>query len=223
MNADFTLSVIIPTLNAAATLPACLASLRPGAALIHDIILVDGGSTDGTTKLAPGARILHAPASRGGQLRAGIAASSGGFLLLLHADTVLSPNWPEAAAAAMQTPGIAHYFRFRLDSPAVPARILEAIVALRCRLLRLPYGDQGLLISRARLAAAGGIPDLPLMEDVALARRLRKTLRPLAATALTSAARYQRDGWLRRPLRNLVCMTLYFAGIPPARIKKLYG
>ncbi len=217
------LSVIIPTLNAAQTLPACLASLLPGAALIREIIIVDGGSTDATTSLAANARLIQTPPSRGAQLAAGAGAASGDFLLLLHADTRLSPDWPKAAATAMQAPDYAHYFRFRLDSPARAARILEAIVALRCRLLRLPYGDQALLISRAHLDAVGGIPDIPLMEDVALARRLRKTLRPLAATALTSAARYQRDGFVRRPLRNLVCLTLYYCGVPPARIKKLYG
>jgi rSAM/selenodomain-associated transferase 2 len=217
------LSVIIPTLNAAQTLPACLASLLPGAALIREIIIVDGGSTDATTSLAANARLIQTPPSRGAQLAAGAGAASGDFLLLLHADTRLSPDWPKAAATAMQAPDYAHYFRFRLDSPARAARILEAIVALRCRLLRLPYGDQALLISRAHLDAVGGIPDIPLMEDVALARRLRQTLRPLAATALTSAARYQRDGFVRRPLRNVVCLTLYYCGVPPARIKKLYG
>jgi rSAM/selenodomain-associated transferase 2 len=215
-----TLSVIIPTLNTAATLPACLAALQPGRALIREIIIVDGGSTDGTERLA---QIRHPAPSRGAQLRAGAGAAGAPWLLLLHADTCLSPDWPEAAAAALRAPHHAHYFRFRLDSPAPQARRLEALVALRCRLFRLPYGDQALLISRALLDSIGGIPDLPIMEDVALARRLRRHLRPLPATATTSAARYHRDGFIRRPLRNLLCLTLYFAGVAPARIKALYG
>jgi rSAM/selenodomain-associated transferase 2 len=217
------LSVIIPTLNAAATLPACLAALAPGAALIQEIIIVDAGSTDGTRSLAPHATWLTAPPSRGGQLRAGAAAATTPFLLLLHADTRLSPDWPNAIEPALNHPETAHYFQFRLDSPAQAARRLEALVALRCRLLHLPYGDQALLISATLLADIGGLPDIPLMEDVALARRLGRRLRPLPAHALTSAARYERDGWLRRPLKNLSLLALYFLGVSPARLKRLYG
>ncbi len=176
---------------------------------------------DGTLQLTEAAIVLNTPAGRGGQLRAGIAAASGDFLLLLHADTCLSPNWPKAVAAA--SPDLAGYFHLRLDSPRRMARMIERIVALRCRALSLPYGDQGLLISRALLVQFGGMPDLPLMEDVALARRLKGRLRPLPATATTSAAKYEHDGWLQRPLRNLLCLTMYFAGVPPETIRKFYG
>lgn len=182
---------------------------------------MDGGSADETLQRTGDAMVINTPAGRGGQLRAGIAAASGDFLLLLHADTCLSPNWPEAVAAA--NPDIAGYFHFRLDSPLWLARMIERIVALRCRILSLPYGDQGLLISRTLLMQIGGMPDLPLMEDVALAHRLKGRLRSLPATATTSAAKYERDGWLRRPFRNLLCLTLYFAGVPPEKIRKLYG
>jgi rSAM/selenodomain-associated transferase 2 len=223
MNVNSPLTVIIPTLNAAATLPGCLQALALGGALIQEIIIVDGGSTDGTTGLAPGAIWLAAPASRGGQLRAGAAAAKTEFLLLLHADTRLSPGWPQAVQPALTAPATAFYFAFRLDSSKRAARVLERIVALRCRLLNLPYGDQGLLISRALLAEIGGMPDFPIMEDVALSRRLGRRLRPLPAQALTSASRYEREGWLRRPLKNLFCLTTYFCGVPPARIKRLYG
>ncbi len=182
---------------------------------------MDGGSTDDTLQRTGAAIVVKAPAGRGGQLRAGIAAASGDVLLLLHADTCLSPDWPEAVATADL--GMAGYFSLRLDSSRRLARMMERAVALRCQILSLPYGDQGLLISRALLAQAGGMPDLPLMEDVALARRLKRRLCPLPATATTSAAKYERDGWLRRPLRNLLCLTLYFAGVPPETIRRLYG
>jgi len=214
-------SVVIPALNAAGTLPACLAALRPGAGIIRDIIVVDGGSTDGTADCAGGAIVFTAAAGRGGQLRAGIAAARSDFLVLLHADTVLSPDWPVAVAAA--NPEKAGYFRFRLDSSRRAARVVEWFVARRCRWFELPYGDQGLLISKTLLELVGGMPELPLMEDVALARRLRGRLEPLAADALTSAARYERDGFLLRPLRNLFCLTLYFAGVPPKIIRRIYG
>jgi len=212
-------SVVIPALNAASTLPGCLDALR--ADVIREVIVVDGGSVDGTVACAGRARVIHAPAGRGGQLRAGVAAASAEFLLLLHADTVLAPDWP--AALAGMNPEKAGYFRFRLNSRRRAARVMEWVVARRSRWFGLPYGDQGLLISRALLERVGGVPDLPLMEDVALARRLRGRLKPLAADAVTSAARYERDGFLRRPLRNLACLTLFFCGVPPAFIKRLYG
>jgi rSAM/selenodomain-associated transferase 2 len=215
------ISVVIPALNAAGTVPACLAALQVGAAVIREIIIVDGGSTDGTLSCAADAIVITAPAGRGGQMRAGIAAARGAFLVLLHADTVLGPEWPAAVAAS--DPQKAGYFRFRLDSPRRAARVIEWLVAWRCRWLGLPYGDQGLFISKSLLKQVGGMPELPLMEDVALARRLRGRLVPLAADAVTSAARYDRDGFLRRPLRNLFCLVLYFAGAPPRMIRRIYG
>jgi hypothetical protein len=98
------------------------------------------------------------------------------------------------------------------------------MAAWRARRLGLPYGDQGLLIGRAFLESLGGYPPLPLMEDVALVRRIgRRRLDALAADAVTSAARYRREGYVARPLRNLFCLGLYFAGVPPAAIRRLYG
>jgi rSAM/selenodomain-associated transferase 2 len=229
------LTVLIPTLNEAGTLAACLTALAPGAALIREIIIIDAGSADATTSLAagwPNTRVitteLGSIPGRGGQIRAGIAAAATEWLLVLHADTILSPNWPQAVTPAITqfapdaTPDAAHYFRFRLGSAHPAARLIEAMVALRCQLFALPYGDQGLLIAKSLLAQIGGMPDLPLMEDVALARALKRRLRPLDATATTSARRYERGGWVRRPLRNLACLTLYLCGVAPETIRKFY-
>ncbi len=221
------LSVVIPTLDAAATLPACLHALADGPA---EIVVADGGSRDATPALARGlgARVLPAPRGRGSQLAAGIAAAAGPWLLLLHADTRLLPGWqPAVRAHIAAAPARAAHFRLALDSPDLRARRLERLVAWRCRVLRLPYGDQGLLLPRALLDAAGGMPRLPLMEDVALVRALRR-LDPrgpaaLDAGALTSAARWERDGWLRRSSRNLLCLALWRAGLPPAMIARLYA
>ncbi len=221
------LSVVIPTLDAAATLEATLHALGDAPA---EIVVADGGSRDATAALARslGARVLHAPRGRGSQLAAGIAAAAGSWLLLLHADTRLQPGWQHAVRAHLAgSPGRAGYFHLALDSPDPRARRLEHLVAWRCRILHLPYGDQGLLLSRSLLDAAGGMPRLPLMEDVALVRGLRRldarALVPLDAAALTSAARWERDGWLRRSARNLLCLALWRAGVPPAMIARLYA
>lgn len=217
------LSVVIPTLNAAPWLGTTIAGLA-GA---REIIVADGGSADGTVKQARvlGARTVETPRGRGAQMTAGVARADGAWLLLLHADTRLQPGWREAASHHMRgLPGKAGYFRLAFDSDSREARRLERIVAWRCRALGLPYGDQGLLISRAFLDSVGGIGNLPLMEDVDLARRIgRRNLVALDAVALTSAARYVRGGWRRRSARNLLCLTLYFMGVPPHRIARLYG
>ena len=149
----------------------------------------------------------------------------GEWLLLLHADTVLAPGWVRLVQAHMAA-GLdrAAYFRFTLDSPDPRARRLERWVAWRCQVLALPYGDQGLLISRALLDAVGGIRPLPIMEDVDLVRRIgRARLVALPVDAVTSAARWEREGWRRRSLRNLSCLALWCAGVPPRVIARFYG
>jgi glycosyltransferase involved in cell wall biosynthesis len=190
-------------------------------------VVVDGASTDATVAVARafGARVVSAPRGRGGQIAAGVAAARGEWLLLLHADTVLAPDWAGAAAAFMaRGPDRAAYFRFALDSSDPRARRLEKLVAWRCRRLGLPYGDQGLLIARTLLDAAGGVGPLPLMEDVDLVRRLgRRRLVGLDVAAVSSAARWQREGWWWRSARNVACLALYFAGLPTRLIARLYG
>ncbi len=217
------ISAIIPALNAAATLPATVAALGG----VAEVWVVDGGSADATVAHARslGARVIVAPCGRGAQLAAGIAAASCPWLLLLHADTRLAPAWVDAASAHMRAEaGRAGYFRFGLDSTDTRARRLERIVAWRSRTFALPYGDQGLLIHRDLLDAVGGMRPLPLMEDVDLVRRLgRRRLVALDAAALTSAAKWERDGWHRRSARNLACLALWYAGVPPALIARAYG
>ena len=217
------LSVVIPTLNAAATLGPCLAALSEA----DETIVVDGGSTDSTGAVAEssGARFVRSPRGRGAQLAAGAAAAKGDWLLFLHADTRLAPGWYEAAARHIaRHPDKAACFRFRLDAGELRARLIEAGVALRVRWLGLPYGDQGLLLSRALYDEVGGYRPLPLMEDVDLVRRIgRQRLRLLDVAATTSADRWRRDGWLRRSALNLGLLALYRLGASPERLAKLYG
>ena len=218
------LTIVIPTLNAAAALPRTLASLAEWPD--RQIVVADGGSSDGTVALAhvSGLEVVAAARGRGIQLVAGAAAARGAWLLFLHADTVLAPGWRAAAAAFMaRGTGRAGYFRFALDDGAPAARRLERLVAWRCRTFGLPYGDQGLLIARVDYEAAGGFRPLPLMEDVDLARRLgRRRLRAIDHAAITSAARYRRAGYRRRSARNLLCLGLYFLGLPPRALLRLY-
>jgi rSAM/selenodomain-associated transferase 2 len=222
------LSVVIPTLDAAGELPPTLAALA-NARMIGEIIVADGGSGDDTVRVAreAGARTLTAPRGRGNQLAAGAAAASGDWLLFLHADCRPAPDWEEAVAAFVAAPGApgrAGYFSFALDDASPAARRLEHVVRWRCRAFALPYGDQGLLIARALYDMVGGFAALPLMEDVDLVRRLgRRRLAPLGAPLYASARRYRRDGYVGRPLRNLLCLVLYFLRVPPRRIARLYG
>jgi rSAM/selenodomain-associated transferase 2 len=224
----FSISAIIPTLNAARTLSTTLDALC-GSAMVREVIVADGGSSDETLARAgmAGARVVIAPCGRGVQLAAGAAAASGDWLLFLHADCRPEPGWESPVDAFLTAPEArsrAGYFDLALDDPAPAARRLEHIVAWRCRVLALPYGDQGLLIARTLYEAMGGFAPLPLMEDVDFVRRLgRRRLARIGARCIASARRYRRDGYLRRPLRNLFCLSLYFAGVPPALILRLYG
>ncbi len=221
------LSVIIPTLNAEETITAALAAIN-GTAAETEIIVADGGSDDDTVPTAEkaGARLITSAPGRGGQLAAGAAAANGNWFLFLHADTALSAGWQEAADDFMAAPEnrrLAGFFRFRLDDAAPAARRLERMVAWRTRVLGLPYGDQGLLIGRDFYFRLGGFSNLILMEDVEIVRRIgKKRLRPLAAAVVTSAGRYRREGYVRRPLKNLFCLGLYFAGLPPRLIERIY-
>ncbi|MBL6952252.1 MAG: TIGR04283 family arsenosugar biosynthesis glycosyltransferase [Alphaproteobacteria bacterium] len=224
------ISVVIPTLNAASSLPGTLAALKPGrdTGLVSEVLISDGGSTDGTQALAlaAGARVVGGPAGRGGQLQRGAVAAGGEWLLFLHGDTVLAPEWlfaVEDFVANTNNSARAAAFRFSLDDECPAARRLERIVAWRCTTFGLPFGDQGLLLSRRFYGQVGGFRDLPLMEDVNLVRRIgRRRLSMLPVAATTSARRYQRGGYWRRPARNLLCLGLYFLGVPPRFLIQLY-
>ncbi len=226
------LSIVIPALDAAATLAPALAALEEGraAGLVREVLVVDGASRDGTSGLAEaaGAKVVEAGATgRGRQLVAGAQAAAGDWLLFIHADTRLSAGWSEAVGRFLADPDKAEragYFPLALDDPAPQARRIERLANWRARRLGLPYGDQGLLIARRFYDRVGGYRPLPLMEDVELVRRIgRRRLVALAGRAVTSAARYRRDGWWARPLRNLTLLTLYFLGLPPAWLRRLYG
>ena len=228
------ISVVIPTLNAERKLARTLAALVPAVVegIVQEAIVVDGGSTDETRAIAEaaGTHLIEAPRGRGSQLDTGARVARGDWLLFLHADTVLDPGWAEEAQGLIKRvqtgrrDEAAAAFRFALDDDGAMPRFIERLVAWRCRLFGLPYGDQGLLISRRLYRRLGGFRPLPLMEDVDLVRRLkRRELVMLQSRAVTSGERYRREGYLARSLRNLGFMLLYYLRVPPRVLARIYG
>ena len=230
------LSVIIPTLNAEKTLPRVLTALIPAAVhgLVKEVIVVDGGSTDATSDIveAAGGKFITAPRGRGTQLQAGAKVAKGNWLMFLHADTLLEQGWDvevekffeHVAAGRFRGHEIAAAFKFALDDFSGSARFLERAVALRCAVLKLPYGDQGLIVNKQLYDRVGGFRPIPLMEDVDLVRRIgRRRMVLLRSRAVTGSDRYLKDGYIARMARNALCITLYYLRVPPRVIARIYA
>ena len=228
------ISVVVPTLNAEADLPRTLIALVPAAidGIVREVIIVDGGSTDATARIAEatGAHFMVTERGRGQQLAAGAKAAKGPWLLFLHADTTLEDGWEREALELIRAvegggrDDTAAVFRFALDDRGMWPAYLSAVVRLRCLIMRMPYGDQGLLMSKRLYNAVGGFKPMTLMEDVDLVRRLGwRRVAFLRSQATTSARRYRSEGYVRRMLRNLACLGLYYMRVPPRLLTRLYG
>lgn len=228
------ISVVIPTLDSERTLTRTLAALVPATVegVVREVIIVDGGSQDATAEIADlaGAEFVSARQGRGTQLARGSASARAEWLLFLHADTVLSPGWWDEVSAYISKvqngdmPMAAAAFRFALNDFGLKPRLLEWMVALRCAILRLPYGDQALLINKQHYRRIGGYRDMPLMEDVDIVRRIGwRRMTFFRSCAVTSAVRYREEGYIRRVMRNLACLSLYYLRVPPKTLVRLYG
>jgi len=227
------LSVIIPTRESERTLPHCLACLVTPTVqgLVREVIVVDGGSRDGTAQIAEetGARFIGAEGGIGAQMRAGAAAARSSWLLFLQPDTALDPGWADEAGAFMSAceraepaPERAGYFRFALDDFGAGARWLERFASLRGALFALPYRDQGLVIPKRFYERVGGHLDLTVMEEIALLQAIgRGRLVSFRTAAVTNPARFKKGGYLFRPLRNFTCLSLYLMGVPPTVIARI--
>lgn len=219
-----TVSVVIAALNEAAAVGAAVASAVRQA---HEVIVVDGGSSDATCAhaVAAGAAVLTAAGGRAAQLNAGAAAATGAILLFLHADTRLPVDWADAVRVALADEGTAlAAFRLGIDAPRTIERLLSAAANIRSRRLRLPYGDQGLAVRRATFAALGGFRPLPIMDDydfVCRARALGR-IETLPLAVATSARRWRRLGVVRSTLRNQLIVAGWHAGVDPARLARWY-
>ncbi len=220
------ISVVIPTLNAAHTIGPTLACLYEGMgqSLICEVIFADGGSEDSIKEIAKevGATLVTSPKGRGSQLSAGAKVAKGKWILFIHADTVLSENWVHTMGNHINTKTNAAYCRLKFDTDTAPARFIAACANLRSRLFGLPYGDQTLLISKNLYKSTGGYPEIPLMEDVAIVRKLRGKLTLLDITATTGSDRYIKDGWFKRAGKNLGTLARYFIGISPDKLAERY-
>ncbi|MBT4888894.1 MAG: glycosyltransferase [Rhodospirillales bacterium] len=219
------LSIIIPTLNADVSLAATLEACK---AIESETIVSDGGSTDQTCEIAQsmGAKLISSKPNRGLQLRHGAENSNGDWLLFLHADCIPAQNWGTCVEDFINTKTNryrAGVFQLKLDDTTRQARRIEWWTGCRTRLLALPYGDQGLLISRAYYNGLGAYRPIPLMEDVDIIRKIgRSGLCILPTHITTSAKRYQQDGYWKRPMRNLGLLSLYYLGVPPKFLARLY-
>ncbi len=224
-----TLSVVVPVLDEARRLGRQLAALGAVAG-VDEILVVDGGSRDDTVAIArgaPGVRVLAAPRGRGHQMNAGARAARGDVLLFLHADAALPPDAARLIARALDDPRVVAG-AFRLHTVAEDGgRWLAPLLRLadvRSRVTRLPYGDQAVFVRRAAFERVGGFPDQPLMEDIELARRLRRVgrIRTVPGVVRVSGRRF-----LANPVRAVLAMRvfplLYRLGVSPARLARLYG
>ncbi|MBI3401471.1 MAG: TIGR04283 family arsenosugar biosynthesis glycosyltransferase [Acidobacteria bacterium] len=219
-------SVIIPVLGDTKCLERAFASIGHHASV--EIIVVNGGAhTPAIEELqrnAPWVRWIESPPGRGRQMNVGASGATGNWLLFLHADTRLPAEWLEELQKIAQGPSVGGSFRFQLDSGSRWARVIERGVAVRVRWFGLPYGDQALFALRDVFVALGGYRELPVMEDVDLVRRLRRAgrLHHSPLSAVTSARRWEADGWVRRSSENMLLVFLFFLGVSPEWLAQRY-
>ena len=221
------LGVVIPTLDEEEALPRLLEDLDALPVPV-EVIVADGGSRDRTLEAARkrGARTIRTSAGRGRQMNAGARALASPWILFLHADCRLPSETRDALLGWLRSPASpeAAHFTFRLERDGLWWSLIERGQRIRERLTGLTYGDQGLLISRTRYEAVGGFPEIPVMEDVEVVRRLRRDggLDRIGAPLITSARRYESEGPVRACLRNLGLILLYCLSVPPDRLARWY-
>ncbi len=218
------ISVIIPVLNEAAGLAATVRAVRAQGPA--EILVVDGGSSDGTAAAAWEAdRFLQAPRGRAFQMNAGARQAAGDLLLFLHGDCLLDPDALETARQWLTRPGVAAgCFTLRVRAKCLLYRWIEACASARVRLSGISYGDQGLFVRRTDFFRLGGFPPLLFLEDVFFGRRLRGHGRVVLARPRiwVSPRRWQRAGLVRQTLRNWSLTALAAAGVSPAWLARFY-
>lgn len=217
------ISVIIPTLNEAGRIGPLLDGLRESEGV--ELIVVDGGSEDGTVPIArsKGVKVMRAPAGRASQMNAGAAAARGGILLFLHVDTLLPPDFARHVREALSGEGTSGgAFRFGSDLRSFGMRFVSMMANFRSGRLGVVFGDQAVFARADLFREAGGFPDQPIMEDYEMVRRIRKSGRVVIvpATAVSSSRRWREIGILRNTCVNVFITWAYILGIPATRLHR---
>ena len=220
-------SIIIPTLNCADLLPPLLEQLFEGVAhgLVTEVLFADGGSTDNLQSLADaaGIEVVTTEQGRGAQLSGGADRARGEWYFFLHADSQLPADWIKIVGKKVnQSPDRAAVFKLRFDAQGYFAKQTAFWANLRTKVLQLPYGDQGLIIHSSLYLSVGGYAQIPLMEDVDIAKKLRCRIDLIPAEITTGAEKYIRDGWLKRGALNLSILIRFLLGADPPTLVKSY-
>ncbi len=219
------ISIIIPVLNEASTIAPIISTALQAENV--EIIVADGGSSDGTVEIAQslGVRVISTAARRATQMNAGAIAATGDILLFLHADTHLPRGYDSAARKALAKPSsVGGAFELKIDGRRLCLRLVEIGVNWRSNFLQMPYGDQAIFLSSATFDKIGGFPDLPLMEDFEFVRRLKKQgrIEIVPQPVLTSARRWQQVGVLKTTIVNQIVIIAYFLRVSPDRLAFWY-
>jgi len=220
------LSVVIPVRNEAQALPGLLDDLADLRAIGAELILVDGGSSDGTCELALGRvdQLLRTAPGRALQMNAGAAVARGEYLWFVHADTRISTESLTSLQQALSQRPLWGRFDVRLSGPGLAFRVIGAMISLRSRLSGIASGDQGIFVARERFDALGGYAQIPLMEDLQLCRRLKALARPrcLRPPLSTSSRRWEQHG-IWRTVALMWCLRLaYYCGASPEKLARQY-
>lgn len=221
------LSVVVPVLNEERVLGDTLAALRD-AGPEAEIVVVDGGSFDASVRIAGefADRVLAAPAGRARQQNLGAARCSGEALAFVHSDTIVPPSFSNDIAAALLDRRVCGgRFDVRLDDPHPMSRLIGRAINLRSRLIRSATGDQAIFVRRDVFTRLGGFPEIPICEDVAFMRLLKRTGRVacLRSTVTSSARRWQQGGFSRTIVLMWAIKSLYLCGVAPERLARWYA